>query len=32
MLPDGLIVVREDDGTQPGPEFLKIVDRLFEDE
>lgn len=32
MLPDGLMVIREDDGIQPGPEFLKTVDRLFEDE
>lgn len=24
MLPDGLMVIREDDGTQPGPEFLKM--------
>ena len=27
MLPDGLMVIREDDGSQPGEEFLHEVDR-----
>lgn len=26
-LPDGLMVIREDDGTQPGEEFLHELDR-----
>ena len=28
MLPGGLVVLREDDGTEPGEEFLHEVDRL----
>lgn len=27
MLPGGLMVIREDDGTKPGEEFLRHVDR-----